>query len=513
MVEASTPILVGCAQFVQKCEPADSKTPVELLSDVARQAIQDAGDPASILPAVDTLIAISSTTSEVEFYQLPIGNLPNPPKSIAKALGIDPQHLFTTHTGGNTPQMIVNQFAEKIVQGEAEVVLVTGGEVLASLLKRVIGSNEDMSHWGDDEDPISENNILGSNRPGVSETERAHSLFFMTNSYPLLEMGWCHYLGHLPEEHMSHLGSFLSPMTEVAHNNPYAWFPTTRSAKEIATPTPKNRLVGYPYTKYMNSILRIDQGAAFLMTSVGKAKELGISEDKWVFIHGCADVNEIWNVTDRVDYHSSPSIRLLGEEGFKMAGWSVSDLDFLDIYSCFPIAVEMACKELGIDVLDPRGLTVTGGLPYFGGAGNAYVMCSIAEMMTRLRAKPGSKGLVTANGWILTKHALGLYSTEPWEGPWARADPASYQSQIDDLDHPVFCDRPSGRGTVETYTVVQARGDKHLGIVIGRLDNDERFLALVPSDEDLLEKMKQEDFIGRGGEVTAGEKTNLFVPD
>ncbi|TNE36982.1 MAG: acetyl-CoA acetyltransferase [Alphaproteobacteria bacterium] len=512
MIEDSTPVLVGCAQFVQKVAPEHSRTPTELLSDVARQAVEDAGDAERILAAVDTLIAVGATTNERGFDSLPVGRLPNAPKSIAKALGINPKELYTTHTGGNTPQFLVNHFAEKIAEGEADVVLATGGEVLASLMAR-IAKGEDMNIWADDEDPIAPDHILGDARPGVNETERNHTLFFMTNSYPLFEMGWRHHLGHSPQAHMAHLGSFLAPMTEVAAKNPYAWFPVARSAEEISTVNEKNRWVGYPYPKYMNSILRVDQGGAWLMMSVKKARELNVPQDKWVFLHGCADVKEIWHVTERVNYHSSPAIRLMGQKAFQMAGWSVGDVDYIDLYSCFPIAVQLGAHELGLDLDDPRGLTVTGGLPYFGGAGNAYVMCSIAEMMNRLRAKPGSKGLVTANGWVLTKHTMGLYSTEPVEGHWSREDPKNYQSEIDNLPHPTLCEKPEGPGTIETYTVVNGRGGKHLGIVIGRLKNGERFIAMLPDDEGLLDQVKCEDYIGRTGQVTAGEKTNLFVPD
>jgi acetyl-CoA C-acetyltransferase len=485
---------------------------VDLLSDVAKRAVEDAGDGAALLQEVDTLVSVSSTIDEPEYGRLPVGRLPNQPKSIARALGIKPQRLFTTATGGNTPQMLVNHFAGEVADGRAEVVLATGGEVLASLMKRVL-SGEDMDHWGDDEAPIDPSCILGNFEPGVNEVERAHSLHFMTNSYPLLENGWRHHLGHSPEAHLQHLGDFLSPMTAIASQNPYAWFPVERSSEEIATETKANRLVGYPYTKYMNSIMRVDQGAAWLMMSVGKARELGISEDKWVFIHGAADVTEIWNITERVDYHSSPAIKLLGQKAFAMAGWNIGDVNYLDIYSCFPSAIQLAAHELGVAVNDPRRMTVTGGLPYYGGAGNAYAMCSIAEMMNKLRAKPGSKGLVTANGWILTKHSMGLYSTEPWQGPWHRENPALYQVEIDKLEHPSLAASPSGAGTVETYTVVKVRGDKQLGVVIGRLDNNDRFLAFVPNDEALFQKMKAGDFVGARGQVQSGEKTNLFIPD
>ena len=52
-----------------------------------------------------------------------------------------------------------------------------------------------------------------------------------------------------------------------------------------------------------------------------------------------------------------------------------------DIYSCFPSSVNLGCDALGLDPFDPRGLTVTGGLPYAGGAASACLMHAIATMV------------------------------------------------------------------------------------------------------------------------------------
>lgn len=511
-IDARTPVLVGVAQYVQKCAPEAAKGPIELFCDVGQRAVADAGAAGDLLNAIDTLVVVNSTTSEKAFDEIPVGRLNNPPKAISGALGIKPGRSFSTWTGGNTPQMLINHFAEEIAEGRSDVVLTIGGEVLASQLKQAL-NGVDMSHWGDNDEPTPKEFTLGSDFEGVSETERAHGLSYPPNTYPIFESAMREKAGRGLEEHSRWLGEFMHPFTATAAQNPYAWFNTERSPEEISTETPSNRMVGFPYTKYLNSVIRVDQGGAWLMMSAGKAKELGVPEDRWVFLHGCADTHDIWNVTERVDLHSCPAIRVMGEAAFEMAGWSVDDIDCIDLYSCFPSAVEAGCAELGIATDDPRGLTITGGLPYFGGAGNAYVMCSIAQMVEKLRAEPGKKGLVTGNGWYLTKHSIGLYSTEPVTGKWSRTDPAVYQATIDAMDHPVLDEHPEGEGVVEGYTVVHARDKVRMGIVIGKLGSGKRFIAHVPYDLELLERMKQEDLIGVAGQVTPGDKTNTFVPN
>jgi acetyl-CoA C-acetyltransferase len=256
-------------------------------------------------------------------------------------------------------------------------------------------------------------------------------------------------------------------------------------------------------------VIEVDMAAAVVMTSVAKARELGIPESKWVFLHGCGDAADIWNVSERVNYHSSPAIRTIAKKAFAMADMDVGDVSFIDLYSCFPSAVEIGCQEIGIPTDDPRGLTITGGLPYFGGAGNDYVMHSIVMMTDKLRKHPGKFGLATGNGWYVTKHSAGIYSTKPRQGKWQREDPKSYQKDIDAEAHPTVIEKPSGPATVETYTVVMDRRGKRFGIVVGR-QGDNRFLAHTPDDDQTLDWMMKEEILGKHGTVAPGDVTNLF---
>jgi acetyl-CoA C-acetyltransferase len=250
--------------------------------------------------------------------------------------------------------------------------------------------------------------------------------------------------------------------------------------------------------------------AAVVMTSVGKARALGIPPSKWVFLHGCADASDIWNLTERVNFHSSPAISAIGKQAFAMADIRADDLTFIDLYSCFPSAVEIGCAELGLATDDPRGLTVTGGLPYFGGPGNNYVMHSIVTMMEKLRGRPGAFGLCTGNGWYVTKHSAGIYSTVPKPGRWQRADPKTYQRELDAMAHPEVIEKPEGRATVETYTVVTDRKGKRFGILVGRDAQNRRFLANTPDDDATLDRMMREEMLGREGRVTTTTANNLF---
>ena len=441
---------------------------------------------------------------------MPLTRWPNLPASVAAQLGLPGGRRIYAGPGGNTPQNLVNELAEAISKGEHRLAIITGAEALHTQLSAMRKQTE-LVGWEDDQP--GEPEIWGKDIDSVSDIERAHNMYLPINAYALIENAIRADLGRGVPDHLKKLGELFAPFTKVAAQNPYSWFPTERSAEELSTPGPDNRFVGYPYTKYLNAIIQIDQSAALILTSAGTARELGIDPSRWVYLHGCADATDIWFLSERIDMARSPAINMMWQKASTMAGVALGDIDHFDIYSCFPSAVQIACRELGLATDDARGLTQTGGLPYFGGPGNNYVTHSIAEMMNTLRRAPGTTGLCNANGWYITKHALGIYSSRPPRRPFEREAPARYQADLDAMSHPTVAQVPSGHGTIETYTVPHARDGAFPAIVIGRLENDERFIALSGDDPATIQRFMKEDPLGRTGRVTPGEKTNLFELD
>lgn len=350
---------------------------------------------------------------------------------------------------------------------------------------------------------------------GFSDVEARHGATLPTRMYPLFENAIRARAGRSIEEHQRFLGELCSRFTAVAVVNPYSWFPQKRTPEEITTVRDDNRWVCFPYPKLMNSIIEVDQAAAVIMTGSETARELGIPKERLVYLHGCGDALDRWFVSDRVNYYSSPAIRAAARRALEMAGTTVDEIAMFDLYSCFPSAVQLACDALEVEADDPRGLTVTGGLPYFGGPGNNYVMHSIATMTQRLREAPDKKALVTGLGWFATKHSAGVYSGRPPNGEWRRTDPNVDQAAVDAMESPPFLAEAGGDATIETYTVAFDRdGEPETGIVVGRLVSGERFFANTPVDRDLLWSMTREEFVGHAGRVAADVETrrNVFTP-
>lgn len=512
-MENSTPILVGAGQFTERnADPLDALPPMGIAAEAAKAALSDTGLGTSLAPMIDTIavVRIFPDSSGRSWLSHPFGRAQNPPRAVARRIGASPTNAIYSHVGGNTPQKLVSEMAERIAQDDVGVVLLTGGEAVRTSKAAMRAGIE--LNWEEEDEGSQEDRGIGGTF--ATPHELAHGVGIPIQTYPLFENAIRGHQGHSVEEHLLALGQLFEPFSRVAANNPYAYFPTHRSAAELATVTDDNRFICFPYPKYVNAMDGVNQGAAVIMTSVGKARELGIDEAKWVFLHGCAEANEKLLVSDRVNYYTSPAMEINGRKALDMAGIGIDDIDFIDLYSCFPSAVEVACDALGLDYDDPRGLTLTGGLPFFGGPGNNYTMNAIAEMVNKLRAKPAGYGLITANGGYLSKHATGIYSSKPTEGQWTREDPARYQSEIDAMESPLFEETPDGSATIETYTVCFGRSGPERGIVIGRLDKDgRRFISNTSAESNSAQSLLDQDSLGRPGIVSSNDGTNTFTPN
>jgi acetyl-CoA C-acetyltransferase len=506
MSEKYMPVLVGIGQVTEREFDVDSSSVLDLIEQATYKAVEDAGISKASLADLDSLVIVKSFRESTR----------NSPEALANRIGATRATQWLMPNGGNGPQYLVNRFSEAIANGESQFVLFAGAEAMATA-RKIVKTTGEQPPW--QEAASGDPSFLVEDVELSTPHEQQHGLWLAPGFYAMSENARRHQLGHSVEEHQRGLGELFTRFTEVAANSPHAWYPVQRSAEEIATATDQNRYVAWPYTKYMNAMNQINQSAALLLTSVDQARKLGISEDKFIYLHGCSDTKEK-SILGRQNYYSSEAMRVMAEQVFASNSATrdlgIDDMKYIDFYSCFPSAVAVARDTFGMSVDDPRHLTITGGLPFHGGAGNNYVMNSIAAMVDKVRADRGSYGLVTANGGYFSKHAAGIYSTNPVDGDWSRTDPASYQKVLDDAPDTPSTESPDGEGTVETYTVLYGRDNQpQQGVVIGRLGElddpeAERFVAMVDGDSDVLEGMTREDMIGSKGIASSGDELNKF---
>ncbi|MCF8571300.1 acetyl-CoA acetyltransferase [Gordonia sp. HY002] len=482
-LDPRTPILVGGGQLNNRSGGVE---PVDLIAEAARAAAGEAGSD-RILTRIDSIRLVRMLSWRYR----------NPGLLVAERLGARVAHTAYTGDGGNSPQTLVSAAAADILAGRSEVVLVGGAEAWRTRMKlRAEGQRPD---WTKQDDDVELPELAIPEVPMVFDGHKRIGLDRPAFVYPLFEDALRTSAGRSVSEHREAIGRLWSRFADVSTTNPHAWTQKPHTAEEIITPSQGNRWICRPYTKLLNSNNMVEQAAAVLVCSVGIATELGIPRDNWVFIHSAADAHDTYDITERNQLDGSAAIRVAGARALDDAGVAVDDVEHVDLYSCFPSAVQVAARELGLPTDDPsRALTVTGGLTFAGGPWNNYSTHAIATMATTLRANPGHRGLVTANGGYLTKHAMGVYGTEPPVREFVHRD---VQAEVDAFGSVAAQTDFVGSARVEAYSVAHDRaGAPERAFVAVRTPDGGRSLVGTES-ADLLDALIEEDQVGSGVRV------------
>jgi acetyl-CoA C-acetyltransferase len=488
-LDPRTPVLVGYGQVNQHDEHPEVE-PVDLMVAAARAA----ADP-RVLEAADS----------VRIVNLLSWRYRDPGLLLAQRIRAADAETRYTGVGGNVPQSLVNQACLDIQAGRADTVLIAGAETWRTRTR--VRSRGETLDWTKQDDsvplaPGSEDVFLMAG-PGELRIKLDRPAFV----YPMFEQAVRISAGESPDAHRRRIGELWARFSEVAQGNSHAWNREPTSAEEIWQPGPANRMVSWPYPKLMNSNNMVDQGAVLILTSVEKAQQLQIPTDRWVFPYSGTDAHDTYEISARAEFDGSPAIRIAGRRALELAGTDIADVELVDVYSCFPSAVQVAARELGLPVDDPgRPLTVTGGLTFAGGPWNNYVSHSIATLAEQLVATPGQRGLITANGGYLTKHSFGVYGTEPPAHEFRWKD---VQSEVDAEPTRAVEVEWSGTGAVETWTTPFTRdGVAEKAFLAVRTPDDARTLAVL-TDPSEAEASTREDIAGAKVQVNSDGTASL----
>jgi acetyl-CoA C-acetyltransferase len=464
-VDPRTPVLVGYGQVNhrEEREPEENAVePVDLMAAAARRAAHP-----RVLEAVDSIRVVNLLSARYR----------DPGLLLGQRIGADHPVTRYSGVGGNVPQSLVNQACLDIQRGRAGVVLVTGAEMWRTRMQLRARGNKLTWTQQDESVPIAEGG--DEHVPMAGPAEERIGLDRPAYVYPLFEQALRISTGESIEDHRKRIGGLWARFNAVAVHNPHAWIRKPVAPEEIWQDGPTNRMISWPYTKLMNSNNMVDQSAALILTSVETAASLQIPTERWVYPYAGTDAHDTYAISERAELHRSPAIRIGGARALALAGLGIDDVDHVDLYSCFPSAVQIAAAELGLPIDDPgRPLTVTGGLTFAGGPWSNYVTHSIATMAELLTANPGRRGLITANGGYLTKHSFGVYGTEPPPAEFRWEDTQSAVDREPTRDAVVNWE---GVGTVESWTTPFGRDGRPEKVFLAvRTPDESRALALIP---------------------------------
>lgn len=478
-VPPTTPVLIGAAQHTERREDPDyaALSPADLAAVVARAALADAGLGAE---AVDVLACTRQFDESFPGMPATLGRPDHFTAAVAQRLGARPQECLYEVAGGQSPQHLVTELGGRIAAGELRAAVIVSAEAISTVLD-LARSPEPPDYSETVTADVGRRIDRGAGLGGlVTRVQVVHGLTDAPTQYALFEHARRGRKGWSRAELAADMGAWFAPFTRIAAANPYAVVREERTAAQLMEVTPANRVIVDPFPKSVVAREKVNQAAAVVLVSAELADELGVAAEGRVFLHGHADLHDV-ELLQRPDLgRSEPSVRAI-TEALDLAGVALDDVAHLDLYSCFPIAVSVVAEELGLDPEDPRGLTVTGGLPFFGGPGNGYSLHAVAEVVDRCRRTPGSIGLVGANGGMLSKYSAGVYATDPV--PWRPGRSAAVQAELDARPPTPVAAAPEGPAVVETWTVQYGPGlpGGRRGIVVGRLtdgpDAGRRFLA------------------------------------
>ncbi|MGB0920659.1 MAG: hypothetical protein ACPG1C_04980 [Alphaproteobacteria bacterium] len=461
-LDDKTPILVGAGQYVER--QATPHGPMYLASQAAAGAVADCGAP-NIAAHIDTIGVIRLFSDSLGPWTGKHGRSNNPPQSIAKAIGASPKTRIYSPVGGNEPLSLLIECAKDIAEGKKEMALIAGSEAIKN--QRQADRDDQTLSWDEVFDEPFDDRLAPPSLLTVQE--RYSGLATPIRTYSLFDQARRHAQRADLASYSNAMAALMAPLSEVAAQNPYAQFPESYSADDIA----KSRQLTHMYTGRMVARDAVNLGAAVLVCSVGKAKQLAIPQDRWVFLHGLAEGKEL-RPSERPNLATSPMAGKVVDRALDLAEKDIAGIDGLDIYSCFPCAVSMLTDHLGIPTDGSRALTLTGGLPYLGGPGNNYSMHALAEALWRCRQRPDDFTLVTCNGGFLSKHATGVFSAVPSLRDWSRVETRISQSG---LDKKPLATHPTG-GRIISYAVDYWGSDTPTGAcVLAETDTGERFIC------------------------------------
>jgi acetyl-CoA acetyltransferase len=381
-------VIAGIGETEQGKIP--DKSSFHFLSLASKLAIEDAGIKKS---DVDGLVTAFSLVEHTFMHCT----------TFADYFGMRPRFFSSVAVGGATAVWMAAEAAMAIASGQAEVVLcVRGDNTLSGISSSgMVALIREMCH-AEFEFPY------GLTTPG---------------GYALAARRYLHDFGATRE----HLAAVAVTMRKHAALKENAMNKEPLTIEEVMS----SRVIADPLTKYDCSIIS-DGGAAFIVTTEAKAKELGIKNPLaylWgmgqgyshQYLTSLRDLDQIYN-----------AINNSGQKAFQTAGIGPKDVDVAFLYDCFTITVLLELEGLGFVPKGEGGpfalegrMEIGKDLPvntHGGLLSQAHLgaMHHVVEATLQLRGAAGPRqvkdakvALVHGNGGIVSAHSTIVLGKEP----------------------------------------------------------------------------------------------------
>jgi len=479
-----TPVLVGVGVASQRVD--DFRQAAEPM-DLMLQAVRSAGDDCGAAQAL----------RGTEWIAVPRGrwHYTNPARAIASAVGATQARTVLTSVGV-LQQTLVGAACQRIAQGECHTTLVAGSDAGYRLLRAQIAGEK----AGERTEQGAPDEYWEPKEELRHSVEQRAGLKMPVGLYAILESAFRHANGYTVDQHRDRLAQLYADFSRVAAANPHAWLRREVPAAEIRDASDRNPMQAFPYTRLHCSSWNVDQASALLFCSASRAQALGIPRSKWVFPLASTESNHMVAVSARARLHECVGARVAGEAALAAARLRAQDVDLVELYSCFPIAVETYAQALGLAA--DRALTITGGMPFAGGPYNNYQLQSTARAAELLREGRGRTALVSGVSGTLTKQGFGVWGVDAPTGGFVHADVTEEVARRSESR--TVLEQYTGPATVAGYTVLYGRDRAPRGVLLVDTPQGQRALATT-GDAGWIERLEQQEWVGRDVQIAGYE--------
>jgi acetyl-CoA C-acetyltransferase len=473
---ARTPVLVGIGVATRREDDARlALEPLDLMLEAVRAAGRDSG--------------AAATLAGTQYIAVPRGrwNYRNPAGEIARCIAAE-RATTVLSSVGVLQQSLIGEACARIARGEAHTTLVCGADAGYRLLRAQLAGLSLHDRDQDDAPDI----FIAPKDELRHALELRVGLKMPVGLYAMLESAYRARHGWSVSAHRERLAALYARFSAIAAANPHAWHRDTHTSEQIRDASARNPMQAFPYTRLHVSTWNVDQAAALLFCSAERATQLGIPRTQWIYALASSESNHMVPVVARADLSRCPGARIAGEAALHGAGVALDELDLVELYSCFPLAVETYAEALSLPL--ERDLTVTGGMPFAGGPYNNYVLQATARSAELLRQRGQGTALVGCVSGVLTKQGFGLWSRAPASQAFVHADVSHEVARA--VATVEVLDDYQGAAEVAAYTVLHGRDQAPRGVALLNTPSGQRLLATT-DDSSLIARMENEEWIGR----------------
>ncbi|MDA9143552.1 acetyl-CoA acetyltransferase [Gammaproteobacteria bacterium] len=470
----NTPVVIGISSIQQKGSYDDLDEALILMEKATQKAISDSTNP-NIVNYIDQI-------------QIPKGfwKYRDPGKWIAKRNGMKSAKTTVTKIGV-LQQNLINTACKDIVDGKINASLIIGGE---ARYKKIQALKENKV-FVETELNTNPDYYVKADHDLQTQDERDELGLMAVGYYAILETAYRAQKKLSIQEHKEKISKLYEVFSKIAKENPDGWLDKSLTANEIIEASKSNPLQALPYNKFHCTSWNVNQASAIIICSENLANNLRIPSSKRVYPVASSESNHMIAPIQRPHLSKSYGLDLAVKFIKDVCRNNNIEPNLYELYSCFPIAVQMFSDSLGLN--ENQSKTVTGGMSFAGGPLNNYMIHSTVKMLSKIRSDHSNIGLVTGVSGMMTKQALALWSKKPLidfitkdvtEEAKLKEAPVQMSEELE------------GMATIIGYTIFKDNNGE-LKAVIYSEDSKKKRKVLISYDKEILKSMGEEEWVGK----------------